>query len=374
MARRRMFNTALTTNNDEFHELTAVQRSLYFDCLGSADDEGLFGNARGILSYAGRGTSKKDLQALIDKGYIYDFGTGTYVIADWFRHNYKSFIDQKKKFTPTEHYAERALLTLDENGRYIKCSAPILVTDNQNRVEQVRVEQVRVEQVSLDQKAAGESCRPATTTTNQSLKDILSLWNENPATVNITEQDFSKLEDELNLMISKFGYCDIVRSIFLMYNRQYFTKKCKAHFDWFIKEENFLKVQSGVYDIAGGEISEELREEIYIYLKKYRDWIGSGLELPFDEFKEAERKQQGEQHKKEQLEKEQQEKEAAERAERARIEEEKKQQAAAENEQQRKEFQKKFENWKKSAGNENASELDYRFYMQRQKKADESQE
>ena len=113
MAERRMFSKKIT-DDDNFLELSASAQALYFHLTMNADDDGLC-NQVTISMYQAH-ASAQDLQALIDKKYIYQFESGVVVIKHWRMANSL----RKDRYTPTSYYEEYSLLTTDENGAYTR--------------------------------------------------------------------------------------------------------------------------------------------------------------------------------------------------------------------------------------------------------------
>jgi hypothetical protein len=111
MAERRMF-TKKVTDDDNFMSLSASAQALYLHLSMSADDDG-FCNQVSISMFKAH-ASVQDLQALLEKRYIYQFENGVIVIKHWRMANAL----RKDRYTPTAFQEELSKLGLKDNGSY----------------------------------------------------------------------------------------------------------------------------------------------------------------------------------------------------------------------------------------------------------------
>jgi hypothetical protein len=111
MAERRMF-TKKITDDDNFMALSSSAQALYLHLSMSADDDG-FCNQVSISMFKAH-ASVQDLQALLEKRYIYQFENGVIVIKHWRMANAL----RKDRYTPTAFQEELAKLQLKDNGAY----------------------------------------------------------------------------------------------------------------------------------------------------------------------------------------------------------------------------------------------------------------
>ena len=111
MAERRMF-TKKVTDDDNFLSLSASAQALYLHLSMSADDDG-FCNQVSIAMFKAH-ASVQDLQALLERRYIYQFDNGVIVIKHWRMANAL----RKDRYTPTAFQEELARLDIKENGLY----------------------------------------------------------------------------------------------------------------------------------------------------------------------------------------------------------------------------------------------------------------
>ena len=111
MAERRMF-TKKVTDDDNFMSLSSSAQALYLHLSMSADDDG-FCNQVTISMFKAH-ASVQDLQALLEKRYIYQFENGVIVIKHWRMANAL----RKDRYTQTVFKEELAKLKIKENGAY----------------------------------------------------------------------------------------------------------------------------------------------------------------------------------------------------------------------------------------------------------------
>ena len=111
MAERRML-TKKVTDDDNFMSLSSSAQALYLHLSMSADDDG-FSNQVSVSMFKAH-ASVQDLEALLEKRYIYQFENGVIVIKHWRMANAL----RKDRYTPTVFQEELAQLDLKENGSY----------------------------------------------------------------------------------------------------------------------------------------------------------------------------------------------------------------------------------------------------------------
>ena len=104
--------TKKVTEDDNFLALSASAQALYLHLSMSADDDG-FSNQVSISMFRAH-ASVQDLQALLEKRYVYQFQNGVIVIKHWRMANAL----RKDRYTPTAFQEELAQLQLKDNGSY----------------------------------------------------------------------------------------------------------------------------------------------------------------------------------------------------------------------------------------------------------------
>lgn len=109
MARKRMFSQSIVLS-DDFLDMPASTRCLYF-CFGMlADDDGFVNNPKSVMRQCG--STNDDFGLLLSKGYVYLFKTGVVVIMHWRINNYI----RPDRYTPTKYIDEKAQLLKADNG------------------------------------------------------------------------------------------------------------------------------------------------------------------------------------------------------------------------------------------------------------------
>jgi hypothetical protein len=149
MAERRMF-TKKVTDDDNFMALSASAQALYLHLSMAADDDG-FCNQVSISMFKAH-ASVQDLQALLEKRYIYQFENGVIVIKHWRMANAL----RKDRYTATAFQEELAKLELKDNGSYTMKDSmvaerlPVGCQPVAERLTQDRIDKDSIEQVRLD--------------------------------------------------------------------------------------------------------------------------------------------------------------------------------------------------------------------------------
>lgn len=104
--------TKKVTDDDNFMALSSSAQALYLHLSMSADDDG-FCNQIAISMFKAH-ASVQDLEALLEKRYIYQFENGVIVIKHWRMANAL----RKDRYTPTAFQEELKKLKIKENGAY----------------------------------------------------------------------------------------------------------------------------------------------------------------------------------------------------------------------------------------------------------------
>lgn len=85
MAERRMFARSVV-QSDAFICLPPTAQALYLQISVSADDDGFTNNERMMQRLVG--ASDNDFRALVDGGFLIDFGNGVIAVSHWMIHNH----------------------------------------------------------------------------------------------------------------------------------------------------------------------------------------------------------------------------------------------------------------------------------------------
>ncbi len=124
MARRRMFSLDVV-DTDKFACMSKDARYLYYELGVRADDDGFIGSPMRIIKMTESTT--KDLDELIDNGFIIRFNTGIVVIKDWLQNNQI----RNDRYKPTVYAEERQQISIDESTK------KYILTENGNKMEAV---------------------------------------------------------------------------------------------------------------------------------------------------------------------------------------------------------------------------------------------
>ena len=235
MANRRMF-TKKVTDDDNFMALSASAQALYLHLSMSADDDG-FCNQVSISMFKAH-ASVQDLEALLEKRYIYQFDNGVIVIKHWRMANAL----RKDRYTPTAFQEELAKLDLKENGSYTWLTDGCQVVAN--RLPQDRLDKDRLDKDRLDKDRLGEE--------RVNYQQIADLFNDTcvsfPRITTLSDARKEAIKARL-----KTYTLDDFRLMFEKAEASSFLKgkndrNWSANFDWMIKDSNMAKILDGNYD------------------------------------------------------------------------------------------------------------------------------
>ena len=186
MAERRMF-TKKVTDDDNFMALSASAQALYLHLSMSADDDG-FCNQVSISMFKAH-ASVQDLQALLEKRYIYQFENGVIVIKHWRMANAL----RKDRYTPTAFKEELALLDIKDNGAYT------WLPDGCQVVAE-RLPQDSIGKVSIDKRSIGKGNLPESADSEPFPKPAKPVKHKHGEYNNVllTDEEFLKLQNEFS--------------------------------------------------------------------------------------------------------------------------------------------------------------------------------
>ena len=129
MAEKRML-TKKVTDDENFINLSSSAQALYLHLSMSADDDGF--TSQISVSMFKAHASVQDMEALLEKRYIYQFDNGVIVIKHWRMANAL----RKDRYTPTTFTEEMAMLDIKENGAYTwSTSGCQVVAVDKNRLD-----------------------------------------------------------------------------------------------------------------------------------------------------------------------------------------------------------------------------------------------
>ena len=252
MSERRMF-TKKVTDDDNFMALSASAQALYLHLSMSADDDG-FCNQVSISMFKAH-ASVQDLEALLEKRYIYQFENGVIVIKHWRMANAL----RKDRYTPTTFQEEFAKLELKENGAYTWLS------DGCQKVAdclpQDRLGKDRLGKDRLGKDRLGEDRERV------NFQQIAEIYNDTcvsfPRLTTMSENRKKAIKARL-----KTYSVEDFRTMFEKAEASDFLKGKNSHnwsatFDWMIKDANMTKILEGNYDnkgvqSKGNKVADEL--------------------------------------------------------------------------------------------------------------------
>ena len=142
---RRMF-TKKVTDDDGFISLSSSAQALYLHLSMSADDDG-FSNQVALSMFKAH-ASVQDLEALLERRYIYQFENGVIVIKHWRMANAL----RKDRYKPTDFHNEFAQLGIKEGtGEYITPSENAWLPDGCQMVaERLPQDKISKDKISKD--------------------------------------------------------------------------------------------------------------------------------------------------------------------------------------------------------------------------------
>ena len=227
--------TKKVTDDDNFMALSSSAQALYLHLSMAADDDG-FCNQVSISMFKAH-ASVQDLQALLEKRYIYQFDNGVIVIKHWRMANAL----RKDRYTPTVFQEELEQLDLKKNGSYTWLPNGCQMVANclpQDRLDKDRLEEVRLEEDRVDKR------------TDYQL--IADMYNR----ICVSYPSIKSLSDSRKKAIKarmKIYSIDDFQTLFEMAEESDFLKGANnndwsANFDWLIKDANMAKVLDGNYE------------------------------------------------------------------------------------------------------------------------------
>ena len=267
MAEKRML-TKKVTDDDNFLSLSSSAQALYLHLSMSADDDG-FCNQVSVSMFKAH-ASVQDLQALLEKRYLYQFENGVIVIKHWRMANAL----RKDRYTPTAFQEELKQLKIKENGAYTLSgdgSDPYGCQVVANRLPDGCHS---IDKDRLDKNRIGEN-NARTREEPLDLQWCMDLWNDLKTygikpVIDITGTRYQALKDVLQLY-GEDGYKDAIEKIRAsQFLQGHNDKSWVVTFDWFLK--NFARVLEGQFDdkskLSSGEGEDEIAAAIRGFLER----------------------------------------------------------------------------------------------------------
>ena len=247
MAQRRMFNKAIT-NNDNFLEMPSSSQNLYVHLSMNADDDGFIDNWKSIMRMTGN--KDDDMKILIAKQYVIPFESGVIAIKHWKLNNYL----QKDRYTPTIYQQEIQQLNTDEHNGYI------LDTSCIHSIDKLSLEENSLDKISKDENRLEIVNSPD----GEYEKEFEQLWELYPNKkskkkalgyyINARKKGNTYEEIESGL----YNYLDYIKNDkvevqFIKHGSTWFNQEC-----W---NDEYLFREKTLKDISMSEIDEALRRE-----------------------------------------------------------------------------------------------------------------
>ena len=260
MAERRMF-TKKVTDDDNFMSLSSSAQALYLHLSMSADDDGFCNQVSASMFKAH--ASVQDLQALLEKRYIYQFESGVIVIKHWRMANAL----RKDRYTPTAFQEELAKLDLKKNGSYTWLPNGCQMVAE--RLPQISIDKNSIDKDSIDSTIINDCSSDSKSDPKQK---IIEMWNELsvfgiPPVKRISEG--SKRMTQLRSRLKQFTLDDFAEAIEQIKQSSFLQGKNKQGwmitFDWFILPSNFSKVLEGNYSDKKGVKNERTETGVERY-------------------------------------------------------------------------------------------------------------
>lgn len=113
MAEKRMFSKSIVLS-DDFLDMPATARCLYFTLNMLADDDGFVNSPKSIMRQCM--ATADDMKILLSKYYLIPFDTGIVVIRHWRINNYL----RTDRYIPTKFLEEKSQLCIEKDGSYSK--------------------------------------------------------------------------------------------------------------------------------------------------------------------------------------------------------------------------------------------------------------
>lgn len=262
MAERRMF-TKKVTDDDNFMSLSSSAQALYLHLSMAADDDG-FCNQISISMFKAH-ASVQDLQALLEKRYIYQFENGVIVIKHWRMANAL----RKDRYTPTAFQDELSKLDLKDNGAYTWLPDGChVVADG--------LPQDRIGKDRIDKDSIGKDRREEERIQYQQIADM---YNDTcvsfPRVTTLSDARKKSIKARM-----KVYTLDDFKRLFEKAEGSTFLKggnnrNWSANFDWLIKDSNMAKVLDGNYDdklASGSPAKNKTAQELDNFYRMAVEW------------------------------------------------------------------------------------------------------
>ncbi len=268
MAERRMFAKSIVLS-DAFLDMPLSARCLYFTLNMLADDDGFVNNPKSIMRQCG--ASEDDLSILLVRKFLLAFESGVIVIKHWKVHNYI----QKDRYKETKYIEEKSLLELDKRSIYRKkeeCIQNVYSLDTQVRLGKDRLELGKdslgkdisffyndenseiLEIEKKEEKKTPKKMDPYINPINEFFAcEYQKIFNTKPYLLNNQRNKLIELASEID------DFKETVPVVLdKLKNIDFDLPNFTANYLWLLKDDNYLKVLSGTYDVKKTAIEKEI--------------------------------------------------------------------------------------------------------------------
>ena len=273
--------TKKVTDDDNFLSLSSSAQALYLHLSMSADDDGFCNQVSASMFKAH--ASVQDLQALLEKRYIYQFENGVIVIKHWRMANAL----RKDRYTQTAFKDELARLKIKDNGVYTMAKDGDASDDGCRLVAvwlpQDRLDKNRLDKSSIDKNSINvSSLRSDTLSDSKSdLEEIVALWNTLDGLGDIKAirgiGDKGNRINQTRARLKEYGIDGFKDAIEKIKQSDFLQGKHKGKpwaitFDWLIKPSNFPKVIEGNYDTRTETLTSKAADDLEASYRMMADW------------------------------------------------------------------------------------------------------
>ena len=235
--------TKKVTDDDNFMALSSSAQALYLHLSMAADDDG-FCNQVSISMFKAH-ASIQDLQALLEKRYIYQFDNGVIVIKHWRMANAL----RKDRYTPTAFQEELTHLDLKKNGSYTWLPNGCQMVAE--RLPQDRLGKDSIDKDIIDVLNSAEA-EPAPPIKKIDYQEIIDLYHDKCTSYPTVKKISDARKKAIKARLNSYSVDDF-QTLFEKAEASDFLKggndrNWQATFDWLIKDANMAKVLEGNYD------------------------------------------------------------------------------------------------------------------------------
>lgn len=254
MAERRMFAKTII-DSDAFLEMPMSARLLYYDLGMRADDDGFVNSPKKIMKMIG--ATNDDINILIMRKFIIPFDNGIVVIKHWRINNYL----RTDRYRETQYVEQKAMLTIDEKGKYHLGDSDVVPSGIPSGIPTVSTGKDRIGKDNLSI-SKDIDCQ-----TEDPVRQLVKEWNL------LSEYGISKVNrisssatryKMAKARISEYGLDEVIKTVQNVKNSDYLLGRVNdfiIDFDWFVRPNNFPKINEGKYLNRGARLPVDIDKE-----------------------------------------------------------------------------------------------------------------